>query len=49
MALCGEIVYFCRPYFSYDTKDAHGVTKVGIVEMEVGRTLKMSYALAIVY
>ena len=39
VALCCQIVYLCGHHLTYQLDQRHGVTHVGIVEVEVGLSL----------
>ena len=49
MALCCKIVYLIGANLADDLHKTQGVTKVGIVEVEVGVSLEMSDALTKIY
>ena len=48
VALCCQVIDFVGPYLPHDLHDGHGVAEVGIVEVEVGATFEVSYALTVV-
>ena len=49
MALGSQIIYLIRLYLIHHLYQAHGVTHVTIVQMEVWLTFEMSYTLTKIY
>lgn len=49
VALGCKVVYFIGLYFAYYLYYTHGVTQVGVVQMEMGLAFQVSYALAVIY
>ena len=48
MALGGEVVDLVGPHGADDGEDAHGVTQIAVVQVEVRVTLQMGDALAVI-
>lgn len=49
MALCCQVVYLCRAHVCHYAHDRHGVTQVGVMEVEMGPSFKVGYAFTMVY
>jgi hypothetical protein len=45
VALCCEVVYLVRTYFTNDLNKSHGIAHISIVEMKMRLALEVGYAL----